>query len=141
MLERILETLSSYNARQKRESDERTHQRALKRAEDVRLSAISHPTGIVCPACHCGELGDTGTSTHGGWMNGNYDKDAHSIYRVLCPKCGYEGERHVYQSYETPQARSVAVDPVDGRGQEGPTRDPQSSSVDHVPPPPCSETT
>jgi hypothetical protein len=102
MLERILETLESYNARQKRESDDRTHQRALKRAEGVRLSAISHPTGIVCPACHRGELGDTGTSTHGGWMNGNYDKDAHSIYCVLCPKCGYEGERHVFQSYEQP---------------------------------------
>jgi hypothetical protein len=81
---------------------------------------------------HCGEITER---DHG--FNG----------RRICRRChdrASAGNPPLLQTRGVPQARSVAVDPAEWIGQEGNTRGPESSSssssVDRVPPPPCSET-
>jgi hypothetical protein len=64
----------------------------------------------------------------------------------ICPACVETCVEILNADYEKNKLKlespegGLRGDPVAQTGQEGPTRDPQSSSSDRVPPPPCSET-
>jgi hypothetical protein len=83
---------------------------------------------FTCP--HCGEVTERDLGFNG---------------RRICRRChdrASAGNPPLLQTRGQPQARSVAVDPAVGIGQEGATRDPSSSLSSNTssPPRPYSET-